>query len=941
MIAGLVLGISILSGILLYSTVLMNNVYDTVIEGSPYEIRIDFRGNFNDSQLEGFKNNFKSNPQVLDAQLLYGNARTIVETTGTSTTMYTLANLEAEILVEYSNQTFSNAEGIVFSNTFLSSSDIGVRFKNKLLTSPDTGIYTNSSPYYHGVIISEDLVEKARIQQGNILKSITLAITQQDPENIFNKNTLSQITLSNVTVAGIISSDIGASAGIFSEALMFGTAGSIYVPQELLESQNKTVFLTDLRMNEMRYAVIKIDEDKFNLADPQQVNSQINRLINEIEKTNLVFIGTNLVEGQLLPFQILSLFIFIFDGVLTVPVAILSLYLLSFGVDLSLHERKYQVGILKTQGASPRQIKRKVLIETFILAISGLIIGYLVAIFAAWGIGTAKGFMRWDWDYALSELPDFFYFDQIAFFVVGGLIFVILLLMVNGKANTFIEMEITESVRRTEVKKQNFLRRNNLDLIFFTIGLLVLVLVIANDWFGYYINLGVVGGFLALLGPPLFWIGGAALVARLAVFIPPKADRVTRKIGFLKDINLLAKGNVFRKAGDMPRLALIIALTVSFSVLAAVQGNTGEFHKERLVTFEVGADLSVSTSLNFSSLIIQEFAASSDKIDNAMAIGVTSAMVFNDPVLLYTIDNQLYDTVGIWQSDSVPDSTPTDLINSLREDPNGVLLGKTVFREKALEIGESFTIEILTYHWNGSFINYDFIPHNVTVKGVFDHCPAGIGPSNIIIDHSLLNRVSNLTALAENLSSLPPFITALIPNFLKNQLNLFTNDSKGILASKYLIKTKPNADVKAIKSALLSPTNSWIISVKTLKEEIRQANEIENVDYGIPGLLTADFVISLLAATLATFIFMSILMEQRKREFAILRSYGASDRQIYKLVFSESAVLLLTSVIWGLIIGLGLSILFNGFFEFIDVFITPLSTLASGVTLKRLIIFDT
>jgi len=443
MIAGLILGISILSGILLYSTVLMNNVYDTVIEGSPYEIRIDFRGNFDESQLEGFKNDFISNPKVLDAQLLYGNARTIVETTGTSTNMYTLANLEAEILVEYSNQTFSNAEGIFFSSTFLSSPDIGVRFKNKLLTSPDTGIYTNSSPYYHGVIISEDLAEQARIQQGNILKSISLSITQQDPENIFNRKTLSQNTLSNVTVAGIISSDVGASAGIFSEALMFGTSGSIYLPQELLESQNKTEFLTDLRMNEMRYAVIKIDEGKFNLADPQQVNSQINQLMNEIEKTNNIFIGTNLVEGQLLPFQILSIFIFIFDGILTVPVAILSLYLLSFGVDLSLHERKYQVGILKTQGASPKQIKRKVLTETFILAISGLIIGYLVAIFAAWGIGTAKGFMRWDWDYALSELPDFFYFDQIAFFVVGGLIFVILLLMVNGKANTFIEMEIT------------------------------------------------------------------------------------------------------------------------------------------------------------------------------------------------------------------------------------------------------------------------------------------------------------------------------------------------------------------------------------------------------------------------------------------------------------------------------------------------------------------
>ncbi len=86
---------------------------------------------------------------------------------------------------------------------------------------------------------------------------------------------------------------------------------------------------------------------------------------------------------------------------------------------------------------------------------------------------------------------------------------------------------------------------------------------------------------------------------------------------------------------------------------------------------------------------------------------------------------------------------------------------------------------------------------------------------------------------------------------------------------------------------------------------------------------------------------MSILMEKRKKEFAVLRSYGASERQIFKIVFSETIVLLLTSVLWGLVVGLGLSVLFNPFFETIDIFITPLSALSStGGTLDRLLIFD-
>jgi ABC-type antimicrobial peptide transport system permease subunit len=94
-----------------------------------------------------------------------------------------------------------------------------------------------------------------------------------------------------------------------------------------------------------------------------------------------------------------------------------------------------------------------------------------------------------------------------------------------------------------------------------------------------------------------------------------------------------------------------------------------------------------------------------------------------------------------------------------------------------------------------------------------------------------------------------------------------------------------------------------------------------------------------MAATLGVYIFMSILLEKRKKEFAILRSYGASKAQIYKIIFSETFVLLLTAVLWGLFIGLGLAILFNGFFEFVNVFVTPVSVL-TGYQIQRVVVFD-
>jgi putative ABC transport system permease protein len=668
---------------------------------------------------------------------------------------------------------------------------------------------------------------------------------------------------------------------------------------------------------------MKIDERRFALADPTRVNSQINALINEFE-INRELIGTNLVASKLMPFQILSFFIFLFDGILTIPVAILSIYLLSFGIDLSLHERRFQVGILKTQGASPRQIKRRILSEALLLAAIGLIVGYVVAIFGAWGIGTARGFMRWDWDDALARLPDFLVIDQTALFVVGGLIVIILIIMVNGKANKFIEMEISETVRRTDdLEKGNFLKRNNLDILFFILGILSLLLTLLTE-FGISIPLGPVGPILAIVGPILFWIGGAAVVARIALWIPSKTDPVIKRISFLKDVSILIKGNIFRKSGDIPRLALIIALTVSFSVLAAVQGNSGQVHQERLIVYGIGSDLVVNTGYNISTIVINTVNAT-EGVENVMAITTSAGILRNDPISVYSVDSSIYGDIGKWQVDSISGSVSKDkMLSDLANNATiGCLIGESVQSQYNLHLGDTLPMEVLLFSWKDFSLNYEYINHNFTVYGIFHHAPGGIGSSAIIIDHEAVNNLTHITDLAD-------LLDIDIPESRRNKV---------VYASSYLVQAERNADPSSIHDKLFA--NEYIISIKTLEGEIEKSYEIKQMDFGIPGLLTADFIISLLTATLATFIFMSILMEKRKKEFAVLRSYGASERQIYKIVFSETSVLLLTSVVWGLLVGLGLSVLFNPFFELIAVFITPLTATAGGGSqLDRLLIFD-
>ena len=78
------------------------------------------------------------------------------------------------------------------------------------------------------------------------------------------------------------------------------------------------------------------------------------------------------------------------------------------------------------------------------------------------------------------------------------------------------------------------------------------------------------------------------------------------------------------------------------------------------------------------------------------------------------------------------------------------------------------------------------------------------------------------------------------------------------------------------------------------------------------------FLISLLCATIGVFIFVSLLVRSRSKEFAILRAVGSTKGQIYKIALSEVISVLIFALISGVLLGLGLSYMFNGFFALMN-----------------------
>jgi ABC-type antimicrobial peptide transport system permease subunit len=70
-----------------------------------------------------------------------------------------------------------------------------------------------------------------------------------------------------------------------------------------------------------------------------------------------------------------------------------------------------------------------------------------------------------------------------------------------------------------------------------------------------------------------------------------------------------------------------------------------------------------------------------------------------------------------------------------------------------------------------------------------------------------------------------------------------------------------------------------------------------------------------MASVASAFVFLSLVLTQRKKELAILQAIGASPSQIIKLVLFEILAIVGMSMGLGILLGLGIAQSFNGFFD--------------------------
>jgi len=541
-------------------------------------------------------------------------------------------------------------------------------------------------------------------------------------------------------------------------------------------------------------------------------------------------------------------------------------------------------------------------IEVFAIGTVAWALGFLLATGAVEIVLRAVGFLRFtdEGDFNVNPIL------SIGSTILVGLL-TIWVAYWRGSVTTkrFLNMEIDEGVRRVSSEREPYYV---LHWITFFIGILAFAesWIQSNGGYGPWGGSGIITNFilnaiLLLLGPFFLWIGGALVLSRVGAAGPQILDRLFGWSPAISDIRRGLSGS--GSSSSVSRLSLILLLTLSIVTLAAVQGHTGTMVDERTTNAQNGADLMVQfdTSLteeqarNKIMLSIDSIGDNDiNDISSMTSVARTLTQTKDEGTMLLTwvLFDGHEDTL-IWDSQAIPGDNIDKISEKWRL--GGYTAGSDA--RDSLDnpsIGKSLTLQYTSYELNefGLPVETGTTEASINYAGRHQWIP-GItsieANSVIVIGESTYRELVGDQIVDSHTSSIWMFE-------LCDEINTDCSKALELLS----------ADIKS---------NIGVVSASDWSTAHEQNERNGGLIFGTPGLLSMMFVVAALASISSAFVFLSLVLSQRKRELAILQAIGASPNQVIRLVLFEIMSILIVSMVLGVTLGLAVSESFNGFFS--------------------------
>ena len=657
-LAGVFLASLVITTVLSYGVGLSQLFFEESLKGEPFDAKIEFARTPTESSL-GWSNNTTTMTDVCD-ELMDGFSeftdctlvlgRQGIHSGGLFNPEFVIAQpLEMDSIVDDSNPFWNNVTfaypeladaGPPISNMrsvrFLGPEAFDGEFADRLGENIIAGMGEWPTPEnmsaQRGVILPSTIASQAKANVGDVLESFTFlyvvdestllegSVTNDNCDGVVTPETNEMIycrmpmTVTNLTVVGVY------------EPWDFGNPtlapNPIFTTWEVLDESQRG----NLIDNDHMYLGVTIDRGELPTSSTDAAAEWLEVLGSEVQSGNYTDDGiklyyTDIIGGSIIFLNIFLGLIQIFDYIIMIPIVILSLSVLIYGLVLSLEQRRREVSIHRVIGADSSSLQSMVLLELFVMSSVAWLAGYLLALFAVPIVLSSVGFMEFRMgDFDVNPTLTITSTLLTAVTTLG-----LALLFGRSKARDFIGLEIEEGVRKTTTKSEP---KVWLHWLAFSFGMLAVVdtwLEMEGSEDGIISNF-FVEGLIGIFGPFALWIGGALLLGRIGAKGPQIMQVVFGRTALLNDVKRGLKGS--GSTESVNRLAVIMLLTLSIVTLAAVQGYTGTLVDEKTVDASVGSDLQITFEQNYNES--QLISLLSEYLDD----GVTPVATTNPSIFL-------------------------------------------------------------------------------------------------------------------------------------------------------------------------------------------------------------------------------------------------------------------------------------------------------------------
>ncbi len=585
---------------------------------------------------------------------------------------------------------------------------------------------------------------------------------------------------------------------------------------------------------------------------------------------------------------------------LSSPVMGLGVYLSIVGVDLGVTERRREFGILKSRGASNRQVRTSLLIEAVVLGAFAGVLGLLI------GFGVSRPLL----DSASTLFVDS---DSESFgtdFMISPWTVVLSILLGTGLMllssyrpyKRASKAEVSETLHFYMTSATQVQYKLRWDIVFLALSALSIFSVwlgfdaisdMETSWMVQLIMFGlvIVGIVVFPLMPLFLTLGVIRPLTRGTKKLYSKFTLIVKP--WTKDLHYLVDRNIVRNPRRASNLCVIISLALAFGILISVTMESNLAFERDSVRAEIGADIKVEGSRYNNLGTVDTDASALDAIRSIEGVdSVAFCTEFNTYVTVYSYA-YLSGLVSLIDPDDYAETVQpgdfyftdggSEMLGELKT--NGTALLESYWNEQFdILVGDIIRVNIQWGYYDG--FNYTSYEENVPVlvAGFVKPLPGISSEWNNMV---YMDKASMSFVNEENLSRMYARTNALID-----------------------VGRDIDQDAIGDQSVETFQEAGFSASYRTKVGELARLNE--DPFYGaLSDFLYMEYLFSGTIMTVGVGLLIFVAVADREKELASIMARGSTGGQIRKILMGESITLMALGLVVGISVGLLSSYLFN------------------------------